>query len=101
MGIQLHAMCYGTVPVVATTGGLVDTVKDGVTGFHMGPMDPDGLEEEDVEAMVTACIAQDLTWKKPAQKWEGVLEELMFGGAESTTTKKDTVAVPKDLVSSA
>ena len=42
--IQLHAMQYGTVPIVASTGGLVDTVKEGVTGFHMGAMDPDGLK---------------------------------------------------------
>ena len=24
------------VPIVASTGGLVDTVKEGFTGFHMG-----------------------------------------------------------------
>ena len=42
--IQLHAMQYGTVPIVASTGGLVDTVKEGVTGFHMGAMDPDGAQ---------------------------------------------------------
>jgi granule-bound starch synthase len=116
--IQLHAMCYGTVPLVATTGGLVDTVKEGVTGFHMGPLDPDDLLEEDVESMVTcmeeaiecyetpkfkkmveACINQDLSWKEPAQKWEGVLEELMYGGEAKTTSKIFEVQVPKDKVS--
>jgi granule-bound starch synthase len=43
--IQLHAMQYGTVPLVSSTGGLVDTVKEGVTGFHMGAMDTDKLEQ--------------------------------------------------------
>merc|ERR1712046_138948 len=94
--IQLHAMQYGTVPVVATTGGLVDTVKEGVTGFHIGVLDPDELVESDVEALIETCtraatfyesgdyatmsakcIGQDLTWKEPAKKWEGVLEEML------------------------
>lgn len=55
--IQLHAMQYGTVPLVSSTGGLVDTVKEGVTGFHMGAFDPDELMPEDVAA-VAATVAR-------------------------------------------
>eukprot|EP00227_Mantoniella_beaufortii_P001658 CAMPEP_0197614434 /NCGR_PEP_ID=MMETSP1326-20131121/59514_1 /TAXON_ID=1155430 /ORGANISM="Genus nov. species nov., Strain RCC2288" /LENGTH=588 /DNA_ID=CAMNT_0043183307 /DNA_START=50 /DNA_END=1816 /DNA_ORIENTATION=+ len=111
--IQLHAMQYGTVPIVASTGGLVDTVKEGVTGFHMGAMDPDKLTAGDVDAMVetcaaaaaiagtpkykqmsATCIAQDLSWKKPAEKWEAVLEEVMF--ATSKAEKKSQIVTPKE-----
>mmetsp|Transcript_4754 Transcript_4754/g.5525 ORF Transcript_4754/g.5525 Transcript_4754/m.5525 type:complete len:621 (+) Transcript_4754:57-1919(+) len=110
--IQLHAMQYGTVPVVASTGGLVDTVKEGVTGFQIGAMDPDDLVQEDVDAIIAtctracevfgtpqytamsaACIAQDLSWSKPAQKWEAVLEELTGASAE-TSQKKNAVPTP-------
>lgn len=60
--IQLHAMQYGTVPLVSTTGGLVDTVKDGVTGFHLGKMDPDKLLDKDAQAvaqgMIRCCFDQ-------------------------------------------
>jgi starch synthase len=31
--VQLNALRYGTLPVVTATGGLADTVRDGVTGF--------------------------------------------------------------------
>ncbi|KAM0850590.1 hypothetical protein ACQ4PT_052980 [Festuca glaucescens] len=34
--IQLQGMRYGVIPICSSTGGLVDTVKEGVTGFHMG-----------------------------------------------------------------
>lgn len=111
--IQLHAMHYGTVPVVASTGGLVDTVKEGVTGFHMGALNPDKLDEADANALAATCkraaevfatprykdmvynaISQDLSWAKPAQKWEGLLEELVFGKGGVSTAKKEEVRVP-------
>ena len=114
--IQLHAMQYGTVPIVASTGGLVDTVKEGVTGFHMGAMDPDALVADDVEAMVdtcvaaaatygtptyskmsSTCIAQDLSWRKPAAKWEAVLEEIMYSSGYG---KKQQVITPKEELES-
>jgi len=114
--IQLHAMQYGTVPLVASTGGLVDTVKEGVTGFQMGRFDPEELAEEDVDAIVetvarasevygtptyeemsTKCISQDLSWDIPAKKWEGILEELMSTDAPAAAKgaeKKSSVTTP-------
>jgi len=108
--IQLHAMQYGTVPIVASTGGLVDTVKEGKTGFHMGAMDPSDLLVEDAEAMastvgraakvfstpqykemVVNCISQDLSWSKPAIKWESILHELWKG---VPSTKSASIVTP-------
>jgi granule-bound starch synthase len=110
--IQLHAMQYGTVPVVSSTGGLVDTVKEGITGFHMGAFDPDKLNQADADAiaatvqrasqaytsgkfreMVKACINQDLSWSQPAKKWEAVLEEV-YKGCTAAPAKKASVATP-------
>lgn len=102
--------------MVASTGGLVDTVKEGVTGLHMGAMDPDDLLQSDAEAMAETmvraaelyatpayaamrdnCIAQDLSWAKPAKKWEAALSEMMYGATEATpeaTAQKEAVKTP-------
>ncbi|XP_004306617.1 PREDICTED: granule-bound starch synthase 1, chloroplastic/amyloplastic-like [Fragaria vesca subsp. vesca] len=100
--IQLHAMRYGTVPIVASTGGLVDTVKEGYTGFHMGSfnVECEVVDPVDVQAVATTvkralatygtpafaeiiknCMSQDFSWKGPAKKWEEVL--LSLGVADS------------------
>jgi granule-bound starch synthase len=105
-------MQYGTVPVVSSTGGLVDTVKEGVTGFHMGAFDADKLNPADADAiaatvnraaqvygtpkfreMVKAAINQDLSWSKPARKWEAVLEEIVKG-CPGAPAKKASVPTP-------
>ncbi|CAL8469225.1 g8766 [Coccomyxa elongata] len=123
--IQLHAMQYGTVPLVSSVGGLVDTVKEGVTGFHMGRFDPDDLLPEDASAVAATvakaaevypteqfktmrarCISQELSWKAPAKKWEAVLEGLT-NPSEENTQRKEAVTTPvqkvdnPDLVSAA
>ncbi|KAK8583613.1 hypothetical protein V6N13_109021 [Hibiscus sabdariffa] len=92
--IQLHAMRYGTVPIVASTGGLLDTVKEGFTGFQMGAfsVECDEVDPSDVDKVVTTvrralathgtraliemiqnCMAQDLSWKGPSRLWEKML----------------------------
>ncbi|XP_027337652.1 granule-bound starch synthase 1, chloroplastic/amyloplastic-like [Abrus precatorius] len=101
--IQLQAMRYGTVPIVASTGGLVDTVKEGFTGFQMGAfnVECDAVDPADVDAiaktvkratavygtpafteMIKNCMDRDLSWKGPAKKWEEILLSLGVPGSE-------------------
>lgn len=113
--VQLQAMCCGTIPVVSSTGGLVDTVKEGVTGFHMGTVNPDRLDPADAAALASAarraadsygtpafremqaaCIGQDLSWALPALKWEAVIEEMM--GEGGAAAKKAGVVTPAAAV---
>ncbi|KAL5979843.1 hypothetical protein ACLOJK_038954 [Asimina triloba] len=86
--LELHAMRYGTIPIVASTRGLVDTVKEGLTGFHVGSfnVDCEAVDPADTAViastvrralsvygtgahreMVKNCMAQDLSWKGPAK----------------------------------
>ncbi|KAF6159614.1 hypothetical protein GIB67_034576 [Kingdonia uniflora] len=120
--IQLQAMLYGTVPIVASTGGLVDTVKEGFTGFQMGSfnVECDEIDPADVTALATTtkkvlatygtpalaemiqnCMAQDLSWKGPAKKWEDILLSLQVSGStpgiegeEIAPLAKENVATP-------
>ncbi|KAK0582447.1 hypothetical protein LWI29_025780 [Acer saccharum] len=101
--IQLQAMHYGTVPIVASTGGLVDTVKEGFTGFQMGSfnVECEAVDPADVTSvaktvkralatydtpalaeMIQNCMSQDLSWKGPAKRWEEVLLSLEVGGSK-------------------
>eukprot|EP00898_Chlorokybus_atmophyticus_P002997 jgi/Chlat1/3699/Chrsp249S03838 len=114
--IQLHAMRYGTIPMVVTTGGLADTVREGVTGFQMGCFDVDceTVHPADVDAVVKAtkrallsvfgttqfermryaCMNQDLSWKGPAKDWEQTLLDMLHPPqkhAEQVGLDKDEV----------
>eukprot|EP00271_Cylindrocystis_brebissonii_P015915 TRINITY_DN38996_c0_g1_i1.p1 TRINITY_DN38996_c0_g1~~TRINITY_DN38996_c0_g1_i1.p1 ORF type:complete len:608 (+),score=124.37 TRINITY_DN38996_c0_g1_i1:53-1876(+) len=111
--IQLHAMRYGTIPIVASTGGLVDTVKEGVTGFQIGAfnVDCEKVDPADVETlakgvkraikvhgtpqfdeMIKACMAQDLSWKGPAKIWEETLLGLQVQGSAAGTADGEEIA---------
>ncbi|XP_075671797.1 granule-bound starch synthase 1, chloroplastic/amyloplastic-like [Castanea sativa] len=117
--IQLHAMRYGTVPIVASTGGLVDTVKEGFTGFQMGSfnVECEAVDTADVTAVATNvkraiatygtpafteiiqnCMAQDLSWKGPAKKWEEVLLSLGVAGSEPGIEGEEIAPLAKENV---
>ncbi|KAF3434172.1 hypothetical protein FNV43_RR25275 [Rhamnella rubrinervis] len=117
--IQLHAMRYGTVPIVASTGGLVDTVKEGFTGFHMGAfnVDCDEVDPADVtkitttvkraiatygtpalKEMIQNCMAQDLSWKGPAKLWEKLLLSLEVAGSKPGIEGEEIAPLAKENV---
>jgi starch synthase len=84
---QMIAMRYGCVPVVRATGGLVDTVQDGVTGFSFGPYDADAFwdalqralrmyREEPAawRVMQQRGMAADFSWTASARGYEHLYE---------------------------
>ncbi|OHV10639.1 starch synthase [Kushneria phosphatilytica] len=42
---QMYAQRFGSLPIAHRTGGLADTIEDGVTGFLFDEMSPDGFQE--------------------------------------------------------
>ncbi|KAJ0932558.1 putative NDP-glucose--starch glucosyltransferase [Helianthus annuus] len=117
--IQLQAMPYGCVPIVASTGGLVDTVKEGYTGFQMGAfnVECETVDPADVTAIATTvkralavygtpafsemiqnCMGQELSWKKPAKKWEEVLLSLGVEGSEAGIEGEEIAPLAKENV---
>lgn len=85
---QLYALRYGTLPVVRSTGGLVDTVEPGVTGVRFDHYTPEGLEWAVAEAvrfyrdparwkkLQQAGMAMDFSWDASAREYLKLYESL-------------------------
>merc|ERR1711966_39538 len=66
--VQMEGMRFGTLPIVAPTGGLADTVADMKTGLVMEhEVDADGLEAEDVTMLVSNFERAIKVFNSPAQ----------------------------------
>lgn len=86
---QMIAMRYGTLPVVRATGGLADTVEDGVDGFSFVPYDAGELtaaasrgiaaiRDSAVRTrMVRHVMEKDLSWTNSARAYERLYESLI------------------------
>ena len=81
---QMYSLRYGSIPIVHATGGLKDTVREGVTGFVYHKPDAYNLwlaieralaRFEDKAAwrkMMLAGMKQDLSWEKSAREYAAV-----------------------------
>ncbi len=85
---QIYSLKYGTVPVVRSTGGLADTVEDGVTGFVFRECTGDGLRRAVGRAlrvwadrgawrrMMAAGMRKDFSWEVSAQQYLWLFESI-------------------------
>lgn len=86
---QLYSLRYGTVPIVHATGGLQDTVEDGVTGFVFHEPTPHALwlavdralhayaDTKAWQRMMRAGMKRDFSWEKSAREYEALYQGLM------------------------
>jgi starch synthase len=88
--IQMIAMRYGALPIARATGGLKDTISDGVDGYLFKNYSSNDLEKRlkyavsiwkdrrDVHnQMVEAAMKKDFSWDKSAQKYLALYEQLV------------------------
>jgi starch synthase len=85
---QMYSQRYGTPPVVYATGGLADTVEDGVTGFVFRGFSKDGLLEASSRAVrcyerpaawravQRAGMQRDFSWSAAARRYAALYRQL-------------------------
>lgn len=86
---QLYSLRYGTVPIVHATGGLKDTVEDGVTGFVFGQPTAHALwqaieralqvhgDPKAWQRMMRAGMRRDYSWEKSAREYASLYRGLL------------------------
>ena len=81
---QMQAQRYGTLPIAHATGGLADTIEDGVTGFLFPRLSVKALlsacrrafavfrDQDKLAEMRRAAMSGRFAWDLPAAKYEQV-----------------------------
>jgi starch synthase len=81
--VQLLAQRYGALPIAHRVGGLQDTIEDGETGILFAPLSAETLVEAALRgaalvagrgpSLVRRLLALDVSWRRPAARWERLL----------------------------
>ena len=106
--VPLEAMACGVPVVVAAVGGMLDSVRDGVTGVHVPPRDPDAVaaalaalldDEPRRRRLARAGVAdmeQRFGWDRVAEATEAVYRQVA-----GRPTAEGTAGVTVDLTDAA
>lgn len=88
---QMYAQRYGSLPVAHRTGGLADTIDDGVTGFLFSDLSLAGLMEgvsraldsfgarHRLAAMRRKAMKRPMNWLQSSRCYNAVYEHLLGG----------------------
>lgn len=81
---QMYAQRFGSLPIARQTGGLADSIEDGLTGFLFRPISVEACLEAVVRAlnvfgnsetfmtMRRLAMARNFSWAEPAASYQGV-----------------------------
>lgn len=88
--VQMIAMYYGTLPIAHRTGGLADSIKNGVNGFLFDKYSSQALEMTVKKAldiwhndrmkyrqMVETALSADFSWDKSAKEYLDLYQKLV------------------------
>jgi starch synthase len=96
---QMQAQRYGALPVAHATGGLADTIDDGMTGFLFYNLSSDGLmeacrrafdaydDEGRLADMRRAAMARCFSWSGAAAEYEALYRRLIGPWMATTRSK--------------
>jgi len=87
---QIYSLRYGTLPIVRLTGGLADTIQDGVNGFTffdftahfffdaaLRAIDVYRKDPDRWKQMMITAMGQDFSWEKSAEKYLDVYDKTL------------------------
>jgi starch synthase len=87
---QIYSLKYGTLPIVRLTGGLADTIQDGVNGYTFFDFSAHLLFDAVQRAidvyrdhpdrwnqMMITAMGQDFSWEKSAEKYLAIYNKVL------------------------
>lgn len=86
---QLIAMRYGTIPICRKTGGLADTVEDGITGILFDDFSSEALkhaidrfleiygDSQRFREMIVQAMERDFSWDRMIREYIRLYEEIL------------------------